>query len=59
MMCHFRGTPPHIFHFTVRVAAMRINANGSFAHTVKAKEGSFTETFKVKGRFSRGNAHGR
>lgn len=57
-MCHYTGTPPHIFHFAVKVAAMRIKANGSFGHTVKAKEGPFTGTFEVKGRFSAGKAHG-
>jgi hypothetical protein len=58
MKCHFTGTPPHIFHFTVKVAAMRIKANGSFGHTVKAKKGPFTGTFTVKGRFSAGKARG-
>lgn len=58
MKCHYLGTPPHIFHFTVRVPSMKVKSTGTFSHTVKAKEGPFTGSFRVKGRFSSGKARG-
>lgn len=58
MMCHYHGTRPHIFHYAVKVASMKVEDSGSFTHTVKATEGPFTGTFRVKGRFSSGKARG-
>jgi hypothetical protein len=58
MMCHYGGTAPHIFHYTVKVASMKVEESGSFAHTVKATKGPFRGTFRVKGRFSSGKARG-
>ena len=56
-MCHYKA-PPHIFHYTVKVPLMKVKSNGSFTGTVKATVGPFTGTFRVKGRFSPGKAHG-
>jgi hypothetical protein len=56
--CHFTGAPPHTFHYTVKVPLMKIKSRGSFTGTAKATTGPFTGTFRVKGRFSSGRAHG-
>jgi hypothetical protein len=58
MKCHFLGTPPHIFHYTVKVPLMQVKSGGSFTGTAKATEGPFTGTFRVRGRFSSGKARG-
>jgi hypothetical protein len=57
-MCHYTGAPPHIFHYIVAVPLMKINSSGSFTGTAKATVGFFTGTFRVKGKFSSGQAHG-
>lgn len=57
-MCHYTGTPPHIFHYTVQVPSMKVKSSGSFTGTAKATVGIFTGTFRVKGRFSSGKANG-
>ncbi len=57
-MCHYTGTVPHIFQYLVKWSPMKVRSNGSFTGTAKAKLGPFTGTFRVKGRFSSGKAHG-
>jgi hypothetical protein len=57
-MCHYTGTVPHIFQFLVKWSPMKVGSNGSFTGTAKATLAQFTGTFRVKGRFSSGKAHG-
>jgi hypothetical protein len=57
-MCHYTGTVPHIFQFLVKWSPMQVRSNGSFTGTAKATLAQFTGTFRVKGRFSSGKAHG-
>ena len=61
-MCHYTGTPDHIFHYTVKVPSMKIKRSGSFTATVKSilvpGPGGLSGVFRVEGRFSSGIAHG-
>jgi hypothetical protein len=57
-MCNYTAEVPHIFQFLVKWSQMKVRSNESFTGTTKATEGPFTGTFRVKGRFSSGKAHG-
>jgi hypothetical protein len=62
--CHYVGNPPvggwpHIFQYLVKVPPMKVTSIGSFTGTAKATVGTqFHGTFRVKGRFAAGKAHG-
>jgi hypothetical protein len=62
--CHYVGNPPvggwpHIFQYLVKVPPMKVRSNGSFTGTATATVGTqFHGTFRVKGRFASGTAHG-
>ena len=57
-MCHYTGAVPHIFQYLVKWSPMKTRSNGSFTRTAKGTVGQFTGTFRVRGRFSSGKAHG-
>jgi hypothetical protein len=61
--CHYSGATPHFFHYPVKVASMKIKPDRSFTATVKmtllaGNPRSPRGTFRVRGRFSSGTAHG-
>jgi len=63
-LCHFTtANTLHIFRFLVKWPPMKTRSNGSFTGTAKATSAwgggpTVTGTFRVKGRFSSGKAHG-
>jgi hypothetical protein len=57
-MCHYAGTAPHFFQYLVKVPPMKVASNGSFSGTATVTVDLFHGTFRVKGRFASGKAHG-
>lgn len=61
-MCHYPSPAPHWFHYTVKVASMTIKRDRSFTARVKSTlvpgPNGLSGTFRVRGHFSSGTAHG-